>query len=253
MVGRNVLVFAAFSVGLTVAHIVGNLGPQRDQANAQTPTEVSFFFTNAELQQVQANPTSIVPLYAARSDELKSSLGSSFSAVNENGWKAVFATLLAHELKPYKGSTALELDDLLSEPGLDCDNYLALTYHFVQLLQPTEDFELAFVGWNGGPVGNHGQGFTTGTGEFLLIDPTVAFVAIASFDQIAMGLPIPSSKTHGSYERNDLRDFYGRVVKAVQRGYYRPSHLMYYFDDLDEYMAYASSSLGWATPQAPAP
>ena len=74
---------------------------------------------------------------------------------DEWGLKAVFAVLGAHAMAPYGGSAQFELQALLRERQLDCDNYAALAGHFIQILLPDHPNTFAIVGLDGGRVGNH--------------------------------------------------------------------------------------------------
>lgn len=208
------------------------------------------FFTQAELDSVQSDPASISTLYANRQADFQAAFGTGFASVNSDGWKAMFAGLVAYEMKPYGTSTALTLPDLLAEPQLDCDNYLALTYHLIGFLQPTAGFSMAVVGWDNGWVANHAQGITEGTGVPLVIDPTVAVFAVAGFNQVMRGGPSEAVKSfHG--DRTEVDWLHGQVKTGLAQGKYNPIDLLYYFDDLDEYIANAGNATGWATPQAP--
>lgn len=195
------------------------------------------FFTERELNSVQFGPNNIVPLYESRIGELKESMGESFKAVNENGWKVIFSSLVAHELKPYGSSVSVTLDDILNDDVLDCDNYLILTAYLVEILKPTEELKTIYAGWDHGPIANHAQWFVTGTGVPLLVDPTIAFVAIADLKDVANGRVVAEERIHRfKYKYPIVGWLEGRVYNAVKHGYYKPEHMIYRYDNLQEYI-----------------
>ena len=207
------------------------------------------FFTSQELSDVTSDPNNITTIYQNRKAQLQAQM-SAFSGINSNGWKVIFAGLMAHEIKPYGASTALTLEDILAEPAIDCDNYIALTHHFVELLIPTSAFGFAFVGWNNGAVGNHAQGFATGTGINLVIDPTVGLFALAGFNQVARTSPVSALKDY-FVGRTSIQSYHDTVKTALTQGTYLPQDLMYYFRRFDDYVEGRTHQTYWATPQAP--
>ncbi len=151
--------------------------------------------------------------------------------------KAVFAGVAAYAMLPYKRSRAVRLDDLLKEPGLDCDNYATLTGHFLNILLPgAHDF--AMVGFDGGAVGNHAQVFVTVERRQMLLDPTFGIVADASFDDVLQGRPVASDHIYDFTIRDDPPTYNQRklVLRALGEGAYKPSDLLYFYNSVEEYI-----------------
>jgi hypothetical protein len=226
---------------------------------------VMSYFTPAQHAAILADPSYISTLYAAERGRFLSDLGTGFAGEIEEHYKLGFCGLLAFDLKPYGGSVAVGLAELLSAPALDCDNYVILTWRLFNILNPVVTTNIAAVGWNGGPFGNHAQliaqkpaGQGGLGGGYWLIDPTVGiFTCGHDFDYIAGGNPMVSSLY--------LKDFYascGRygtvtdwlhigVKNALLGGLYRPSHLLYYYVDLERYVDPVPIA-DWPTPQSSA-
>lgn len=179
-----------------------------------------------------SDPQSITRYYSAC--QFAEILGPAFNQLNEDGLKLAWASVIAYELKPYRGSSATSLDELLAEDGLDCDNYAILTWRLFQLLAPNSPVKLKVIGWDGGAVGNHAQIFSEGTGAPLLLDPTIGLVAIGSFDQVVKGDPVTVLMEF--YHREELADFRSLVMMALAVGLYKQSDLLYVFDDLNTFL-----------------
>jgi len=189
-------------------------------------------------------------VYSACHDELSERLASLF--LGEWGLKAAFAALAAHEMAPYGTSTQLGLAALLREQHLDCDNYAALTGHFVHILLPDHPNTFAVIGLDGGKLGNHAQVILkTGQHGHILADPTVGIIAATSYNKLLSGKPVPSEKVQAFYAHNDPQILkFGKVVyDTITSGRIRPSNMLYYFSDLQEYLrfSYAVGS-AWTDP-----
>jgi len=223
------------------------------------------YFTATQHNAIVSDPSYVSTLYAAERNRFLSDLGSGFAAEIEEHYKLGFCALLAFDLKPYGGSVAVTMADLLAAAALDCDNYAILTWRLFKILNPTVTTNIAAVGWNGGPIGNHAQLIAQKAadqngngGGYWIIDPTVGVMTCGhDFDYVAGGKPLVSAVY--------LKDFYaacGRVgtvtdwlhtnVKsALIGGGYRPSQLLYYYVDLDRYVSPVPIA-DWPTPQSSA-
>lgn len=206
--------------------------------------------SRAMINELTANPEKIGFYYDMCRTTFINELGPAFANLNEDGRKLAWASVMAYELKPYGGSMAFSFKDLIAASVLDCDNYVFLTWHLFRTMKPLSPIGVRMVGWNGGAVGNHAQIFTEGTGVPLLLDPTIGLVAVASFDQVAKGQPVTAFKEF--YWRTELATFRANVVAALTGGLYKPSDLLYWFPEPDDYVDALSHIKEWATPQAPA-
>ncbi len=206
-----------------------------------------------------ASPSSIASLWTAHQARFRTDLGSGFAAEIDEHLKLAFCAMVAHDLKPYGACTVIDLPGMLASTVLDCDNYAALTWHLFKLLVPSPVTTIAIVGWDGGPIGNHAQIFCEKAadangngGGYWMIDPTVAvFQCGYNFDGIASGKPCLSAYRKSLYQRpgSATDQLHSNVVNALANGAYRPSHLLYYFDDLTAF-SYPPPANTWPTPQA---
>ncbi|KRE02609.1 hypothetical protein ASE61_15135 [Bosea sp. Root670] len=180
-------------------------------------------------------------LLAARDEDF-------FRALDDDQRALVWAVIAAHNYRPYGNSMAFRLPDLLSEKHLDCDNYVLLAIRLFRLLRPDAKLDVDMVGWEGGLVGNHAQIVANHPTTPLLVDPTVGIVAKISFDDLASGKNVDPEDLLVLSQRNDPPGFREKVEKALLSGAYRPSHILYYFNDPDDYPAAIATVKTWPTP-----
>ena len=156
------------------------------------------YFTQAEHAALITSPCSIAMLYATHRNRFIADLGSGFTAEIEQHLKFGFCGLVAFDLKPYGQSIKTTLADLLAEPVLDCDNYAMLMWRLFKFLCPEATTNVAVVGWNNGPIGNHAQmhcqknadSYGMG-GGYWMVDPTFGILLCAyNFDGIASGAKV---------------------------------------------------------------
>lgn len=143
---------------------------------------------------------------------------------------------------------ALRLEDLIREKQLDCDNFVILTIHLFRILRPRSLIDVDMVGWERGMVGNHAQIIVNHPREPLMIDPTVGVVAKVTFDDIASGKAVARRDIATLSRRDDPPGFRYRVVTALEMGAYRPSHILYYFNNPDDYQSALAQINNWPTP-----
>ena len=207
-------------------------------------------------EEIKKDPSRITQLFQESLQELTSELPPDLHALSEAELFAIYCSLISYIMAPYGNSTEIELRNLLEEDHLDCDNYAILTKHLFDIGLKTGEIENAdsikfiFVGWNGGAVGNHAQIFVQSAEKSMVLDPTIALLAFADFDSIASGRPVPSSRIIDFSTRCELDDYRQRVINAICKGLYRPSDLLYYFVDFQEYLHPKSGSAYWYTPGA---
>lgn len=171
-----------------------------------------------------------------------------FRPLDDDQRALIWATIVAHNYRPYGNSMAFSLPALLSESSLDCDNYVLLAIRLFRLLRPEGKLDIDMVGWEGGPVGNHAQIVANHPTTPLLVDPTVGVVAKIGFDDLASGKKVNPKDLIVLSQRNDPPGFREKVEKALLSGAYRPSHILYYFNDPDDYPAALATVKAWPTP-----
>jgi hypothetical protein len=170
-----------------------------------------------------------------------------FRGLDDDQVALIWVAQAAHLYRPYGHSMAFTLEDLVRERQLDCDNYVFLTVRLFRLLRPASSLDVDIVGWERGMIGNHAQ-IIVNHPTPLLVDPTVGVVARGGFDEIARGMPVSSSDIVILSERDNPPGFRDRVIKSLETGAYRPSHLLYYFNDPDDYPPSLSNVDNWPTP-----
>ena len=210
-------------------------------------------FSKFVLNAIKNNPSKINYYYIKFKCDLIKKLGSNFSNLDNEFYKLIFSNIVAYKIKPYGPSHCLDLKCILSNKMLNCVNYSALVWHFYQLMHPNKKIHFVFVGWNGGAVSNHVQVFVFNRDTGLLLDPTIGLIAKTFYDHVASGKPISPVEIFSSYSRHDIDSFNEKVIHALLNGSYKPSDLLYYFENfklydnssgMKEYHRY------WATPQA---
>lgn len=203
------------------------------------------------LAAVRALPSTIEDAYLDCRAELLSDLGAGFSDLDDADTFAIFVSIVAYHLAPYGNSTTHDLNELLAEAAMDCDNYVALTYHLYQL-GSANSRPIWFLGWDGGVIGNHAQAYVRrdGTND-LLLDPTIALVARTSFDEVASGRPVPAERMVSFATRAELGWFKSTVRDALLYGQFRPSDILYVFDRFDRFTVLIFGPYDdWMTPGA---
>lgn len=171
-----------------------------------------------------------------------------FKDLDEDQIALIWSVSTAHRYRPYGSSMAFSLPDLLKEKHLDCDNYVFLTIRLFRLLRPHSKLDIDMVGWERGPVGNHAQIVVNHDRVPLMLDPTVGLIAKISFDDLASGKKVEEDDLLILSRRDDPPGFRDRVRDAVLFGGYRPSHILYYFSDVDDYPTALATVNKWPTP-----
>lgn len=218
------------------------------------------YFTSSQHASVASNPSNIVALYNAERSRFISNLPASFAGEAEEHRQLAFCSLFAYDHTPYGSGGGLCSDpliDLLNRSSMDCDNYVAVTWRLFNLLVPNHATRVCAVGWDGGAVGNHAQLVAHKTpdavgnnGGFLLVDPTIGLYACAyNFDWLVKGKPFSSTYVKSFYsEKNDgIAGFNSTVLSAVLNGQYKPSDIMYTFNDVEKFVN-PPPMADWPTP-----
>lgn len=190
----------------------------------------------------------IEPYFALCHSGIGATLEGSEIATETDVLRAVFATMTAYASRPYGQSDAVTINEMVLAEELDCDNKVALAVLIYRALGGTSPARI--VGWYSEEmgVGNHAQIFLEAE-TALMLDPTVGLIAVAEFDEIASGRAIDRDHLIDFYWGDEIRSYRDRVFNAVWNGHYKPSHLMYWFADLESYRNAGGSST-WETPGA---
>lgn len=167
----------------------------------------------------------------------------------------VFASSVAHNLKPYGPGTTADLAAMLNADTLDCSNYGILTHLIASACLPgTVLPSPTYVGWDGGAAGNHQMLFVGDAGqsgiEQLMLDPTLGLVARASFNQIASGRPVPSHNLLAVNATPQLAPSRLQMIAALRRGSFRPADMLYYFETIEQLLTKFGHPGDWPTPGA---
>jgi hypothetical protein len=207
--------------------------------------------TADRVERVRRDPTAVRDVYAECRAELDEDLGRPFADLPEADRRLVFCMVLAHEMAPYGPSAAVQLPDLLAAPNLHCGNYPFLMIRLAELLDDPAP-PVCLVGWHGGWVGNHAMGYRPDPEEdrALFLDPTVGVVARASFDQVASGRPVPADRVVCFGHREAESQYREWVGQCLARGKFRPSHLLFYFENIDHQLTRYGNPHDWPTPGA---
>jgi hypothetical protein len=195
------------------------------------PTKARFEsldgLTSADVAAIRADASKMAAVFAKCKTELSTDLGFTLS---DPELYAVFCTLVSNRMAPYGPSSAHDLAALLKEPKMDCDNYMMLAGFLNQ--QYGAPVPMRYLGWNGGPVGNHVQIMGN---DRLLLDPTLALVAVTGFQDLTTGKPV---NTVILFSHNEsLKVFCDTVVDALVKGKYRANQVVYSFTSPQAYVA----------------
>lgn len=175
----------------------------------------------SDIAQLKADPSKSLDVFEKCKGELAFKIGFNLSKAE---LYAAFCTVVSYLTAPYGRSYATQFADLLDEPALACDNYALLVGHFNELY--CDPATLQFVGMDGGAIGNHAQVFVN---DRVLLDPTIGLVALASRDDVFGGRPV--TKIVHFNLRSELATFRRTVVGALNAGAYRPSDIIYSYED----------------------
>jgi len=199
------------------------------------------YFPPAVHQAILADPDAITGIYTEYRARFVADLGPGFALEPEDHIRLAFATVLAYDLKPYGACTVSDLEGMLAALALDCDNYVAVTWHLFNRLVPQPVTRFVAVGWDRGPFGNHAQIIAEKAGYgYMLADPTIGLVQCGyGFDWIASGKPCSAVYRKEFLWRPDpaIQSFRAKVVGALANGGYKPAHLLYVFSDLEKFSA----------------
>ncbi len=194
--------------------------------------------SHSQVEAIRAEPTSITAAFHNCLNEIKEATAP-LELTSDADLFAVFVMVVSHRMAPYGNSVAINFNDLLREPVLDCDNYMLLAARLYEIGNIPEKGLVTLVGFDGGPIGNHAQLFYVGR-RSMLLDPTVAIAAITRFDDLLMGVRVSSVVQLSSpWVSENTRVLAANLIDALRQGSYRPSHLLYHFPSADAFAAWS--------------
>jgi hypothetical protein len=207
----------AFAIGTAVLDSTG--GSDRAFASG---SRVQACLTPDRVDALREDPARTARVFEACRSAVAFDTRPSGIPRTEDAMRAVFATALAHRFAPYGTSTAISLEDLVREPALDCDNYIALAHHLYRQVGGTEEVQI--LGWDGGAVGNHAQIWI---GD-LLLDPTLGIAAVLPLERLFAGRPL--RRLVDLSAQPTMPEYREWVVGSLERGEYEPGDILYWTD-----------------------
>jgi hypothetical protein len=202
------------------------------------------------VERVRANPQTARDGYAACRADLTAVLGPAFADLTDAELRLAFCAVLAHAMAPYGESTATQLADMLAAPRLNCGNYPFLMIRLAEIVCDGQAPVVSLIGWDGGAIGNHSMGYRAdpAADRCLFLDPTVGLIARGTFDDVASGRPLSADRVICYGDRTEERPYREMVARAFVRGQFRPSDLLYYFEDIDHQFQRYGDPWAWPTP-----
>ncbi len=232
--------------------IEGDDKVEQDEKVEEDDTVLFPVLTESDIREIRMDPKKVDDLYPQFRRWAEESHHDSLSELSDSELFALYSAFVAYSMAPYGCCTKLGFQDLLNEQRLSCNKYAILTYYlFLKRANATgNDVEFRFVGWDGGAVGNHCQVFVVSHRRSIMLDPTIGIAAFADFNTVASGKPLPRDQIIDFSTRTELEDYRQRVIDALVCGRYKPSDLLYFFEEFDEFRTPISKVDGWPTPGA---
>jgi hypothetical protein len=171
---------------------------QSRSAFAESPSDGYSLVASDHLLQIRQDPSRFDDYYWMYAGQVSRELGFRFSSLTDEGKMAVFATIVAYQMKPYGfNATLVNMDHdatlarLLAAPQMACDRYC----YFAMMLyeRGRKDAGLQPLTWNmvgfdvNSAIGNHAQLFVLGGGLPLMLDPTFGLVARTELNYLMNG------------------------------------------------------------------
>ena len=168
--------------------------------------------------------------------------------LNEIELDALIVTFIAYRSAPYGQSRAVTREALMTDAGLDCDNYVLLVEYLLRDLHP--DTRLVFVGFDGGEIGNHAQALVAGGDTSVLLDPTVGVVARVGYNSLLKGIPLASDMILRDTHEPEaaVASLHHRVATSLMEGKYNPSDMLYYLKGVESMIALSEHAGEFWTP-----
>jgi hypothetical protein len=165
--------------------------------------------------------TQAIALYQRCAVQLRRALGPLGARLDDDQFKAAFATAVANRFAPYGPSHALTIPELRHARTMNCANYTAAVFWVYRNLGGSTK-RARFMGFDHGPVLNHAQ-LWFGS---LLADPTTGLVALAPLQDVLKGRPA-SIVVDISGRPEDPPGFREKVISALTHGLYRRQQVIY--------------------------
>jgi hypothetical protein len=147
----------------------------------------------------------------------------------------IFCCQTAYQMAPFGYSTCIKLKEMLEAERLNCGNYGFLAVRLAQSGVPDilKRNQIHFIGWDHGPIGNHQ---TLELNNFVFLDPTTAYYALISFDQIMAREKLPESYDCSFSIRDDIDIIRLRanVQYALKNGTLEKKYLIYYWNSIND-------------------
>jgi hypothetical protein len=203
------------------------------------------------VEAIRRDPTLVNRVFPECDDELKRALGDSFEDLTTEDRQLIFCMIVSNSMAPYGASNVLTLDGLLVSPCLNCGSYPVLTARLYQFFGASEH-PPHLLGWDGGFMGPHGMLYRPhqDVHRCLFLDPTIAMVVGATFDDVASGKPVKPERLVSFNTRQEMVRFQSHVAGGFVNGSFRPSDLLYYFAGIEHYDHRAGRPNDWPTPGA---
>jgi hypothetical protein len=218
---------------------------------ARTPCRSEHLesLTAERLERVRQKPATVRAVYEECRWELIDDLDSPFADLTEDDRQLVFCMIVSYSMAPYGKSNAIALPDMLSSPYLHCGNYPLLLAELHRYFETPQTKPVCLVGWTFGP---HGMAYRPDPepNRSLFLDPTVAMLVRGSFDEVASGRPIERSRLVSFAHRHETAVGRDYMARAFVDGKFRPSHLLYYYENLDHHATRRGNPKDWPTPGA---
>ena len=204
------------------------------------------------VERVRIDPKAARDAYIACRADLMAVLGPAFTHLTDAESRLAFCAVLAHAMAPYGDSTAVDLPTMLAASRLNCGNYPFLMIRLAEIVCDGQGPVVSLIGWDGGAIGNHAMGYRAdpSADRCLFLDPTVGLIARGTFDEVASGRPLAAARVVCYGDRIEERPYREMVARAFVRGQFRPSDLLFYFEDIDHQFGRYGDPWAWPTPGA---
>jgi hypothetical protein len=211
----------------------------------------------ANLDAIVQQPAQIRHEFELRATLLRKQLGAWGATIGGDGLGLVFSAFVASALKPYgRGCPNCDLASILQASHLDCSNHSLLTIYLARLCVEglADHFALRVVGWQGPVVGNHQMIFAEpkrhSVQPYLALEPTFGIAAKGTYDHIARGMRITPADIASMPSWRELSTGRNSMIALLREGQFRPSDLLFYFEDVEHYLQRFGSVAQWPTPGA---
>ncbi len=188
----------------------------------------SFKIADKHIEKIRNNPNLTYIIYHKYKDELNKIIPN----VRNDELYIIFCNIASYSMAPYGECTVSSLDEMLKAPKLHCGKYGLLSIELAKCAIPSIEISVKVhaVTWNNGPFGLHQTLWIHRShDDGIFMDPTTGIVALASFNEIAMGKKISIRNIFDFGFRKELAEFRKKVFLALVNGECKPSQILNYF------------------------